>query len=170
MTSKIIINKPAADVWSALVNDFAPVDVWMAAITHTEEKTAGQRVPGAPTIGWRAYIGAIPGSYMDETITGFDADTMRFSVHTTLENQSGPLVGFDYTVSAVPVSDTQSELVWDAQAFLKPAGYLLHPVIKKGLTAGFFRGIEEFKVFVETGAPHQRALDNQAKWAKAGII
>jgi len=165
----IAINKSASDTWHALVDKFTPVDVWMAAITHSEEKTEGMRIEGAPTIGWKAFIGVNPGSYMDETITGFDASAMKFNVHTTLEGVGGPINGFDYMVSVVSLGEGQSEIIWDAKVLLKPMGYFLYPVIKKSLSAGFYRGLEEFKVFTETGELHERAVEKHARWKKEGL-
>ena len=164
MTSKITITKPAAEVWHVLADEFVPLEKWMAAITHSEEKTDGVRAPGAPVIGRKAHIGAVPGSYMDETITSFDADAMKLSVHTILANQSAPLKGFDYEVTVVSKSENESEVIWESKPHLRPLGYLMYPVIAKGLNAGFYRGLEELKCYVETGPPHKRTLDNKAKW------
>lgn len=171
MINKIIINKPVNEVWKFLADEFIPLEKWMAAITHTEEKKEGVKISGARTIGWKGYIGALPGAYMDETITMFDEVSMKFSVHTTVKNgPPAPLRGFDYIVSVVAISDNQSEVTWNGKWLLKPLGYFLYPVIKKGLSAWFYRGLEELKNYLETGKPHPRTLEKRAKWKEEGLI
>lgn len=104
---------------------------------------------------------------MDEVISAYDPEAMTLTVKTTLVNtpKGTPLKGFDTDIAVRSLGDRESEVTWESRARLHPLGYVLYPVLKKGLSSGFLRSLEEIKCFVETGKPHQRRIDTAAKWA-----
>ncbi len=155
---KIEIAAPSAEVWNVLGDDFVSVDKWMAGVGNSVEITDGHRVQNAPTIGRIAEIAINPGTFMDEKITTYDSENMSLTMNTTLVNVKGPLNGYDTEIKVQSLGDKKSEVIWTSKASFGLLGYPLYFVIKKGLSGGFFRGLEELKYFVETGEPHERKL------------
>jgi len=155
---KIEINAPIEDVWKVLGDDFASVDEWMAGVGNSVEIKDGHQVQNAPVIGRMAEIAINPGTFMDERITAYDSDNMLLTMNTTLIKVKGPLSGYNTEIKVRSLRDKKSEVIWTTKAFLGLLGYPLYFVIKKGLSDGFFRGLEELKYFVETGEPHERKL------------
>ena len=158
---KIEISAPAKDVWNVLGDQFVSVQEWMAGVGNSKEITEGQHVKNAPVIGRMAEIAINPGTFMDEKITAYDSDDMSLTMNTTLINVKGPLNGYDTEIKVRSLGDKKSEVIWTSwtsKGSLGLLGYPLYFVIKKSLSDGYFRGLEELKCFVETGVPHERKL------------
>ena len=161
IVKKIEINAPAADVWKVLGEEFVSVHEWMAGVGNSVEITDGHRVQNAPVIGRMAEIAINPGTFMDEKITSYDSDDMSLTMNTTLIKVKGPLNGYDTEIKVQSLGDNKSEAIWTSwtsKGSIGLLGYLLYFAIKKGLSNGYFRGLEELKHFVETGKPHERKL------------
>lgn len=157
----IEIDSSAEAVWKVLGNDFVAVDEWMAGVGKSEEITDGQQVQNAPVVGRMAEIALYPGTFMDEKITAYNSDDMLLTMNTTLVNVKGPLNGYDTTIKVRSLGDKKSEVIWTSwttKGDLGILGYLFYSGIKKNLSNGYFRGLEELKHFVETGVPHERKL------------
>lgn len=155
---KIEIASPTTDVWKVLGDEFVTVHKWMAGVGNSVEITDGHRAQNAPAIGRMAEIAINPGTFMDEKIIAYDSDDMSLTMNTTLINVKGPLNGYDTEIKVRSLGDKKSEVIWSSNASFGLLGYPLYFVIKKGLSGGFFRGLEELKYFVETGVPHERKL------------
>ena len=155
---RIEIFSPANDVWKVLGEDFVSVDEWMAGVGNSVEIKEGERAQDAPTIGRMAEIAINPGTFMDEKIIAYDPDNMTITVKTTLIDVAGPLNGYDTDIQVRSLGDKKSEVIWTSKTSFGMLGYLLYFVIKKGLSNGFSRGLEELKYFVENGVPHERKL------------
>lgn len=155
---KIKIDSPATDVWKVLGDEFVTVHKWMAGVGNSVEITNGHRVKNAPVIGRMAEIAINPGTFMAEKITAYDSDDRSLTINTTLINVKGPLNGYDTEIKVRSLGDKKSEVIWSSKTSFGLLGYPLYFVIKKGLSGGFYRGLEELKYFVETGEPHQRKL------------
>lgn len=158
IVQKIEIDSPAKDVWKVLGNEFVTVHEWMAGVGNSVEITSGHRVKNAPTVGRMAEIAINPGTFMDEKITAFDSDNMSLTMDTKLVNVKGPLNGYDTEIKVRSLGAKKSEVIWSSKTSFGLLGYPLYFVIKKGLSGGFLRGLEELKHFVETGKPHERKL------------
>lgn len=155
---RIEISSQANDVWKVLGEDFVGVDQWMAGVGNSVEIKKGKRAQDAPTIGRMAEIAINPGTFMDEKITTYNAQERTLVMNTTLIDVKGPLNGYDTEIKVRELGDKKSEVIWTSKASFGLLGYPLFFVIKKGLSDGFFRGLEELKHFVETGEPHERKL------------
>ena len=161
MKNSITVNKPAADAWQLIGPDFASVADWMAAIPRAEP-IAGTPLPGAPIKGRNSYlIAKFKGMYQEETITAYDDAAMSVSVDVALRNKVKgiPVKGYDATVTVEPINDAACKVTWVSTASVGGIGYVLYPLLRKSLNAGFIRNLEEIKHFVETGQPHPRKLD-----------
>lgn len=161
---KIEIASPATDVWKALGDEFVPVDVWMAGVKNSVQITNGKQAQNAPAIGRKAEVAINPGSFLEEVITAYNPETMVLNVDTKLVNspKGTPLKGYATEIKVRNLGENASEVIWSSNASIRPLGYLLYPVIKKGLSDGYFRGLEELKCYVETGVPHERKLSTEA--------
>lgn len=158
---RIEIASPAKDIWKVLGDDFVGVHKWMAGVGNSVEIKDGHRVQNAPAIGRMAEIAINPGTFMDEKITKYEPKNMTLTMNTTLIDVKGPLNGYDTEIKVKSLGDKKSEVIWTSwtnKASFGLLGYLLYFPIKKGLSAGYFRGLEELKYFVETGEPHERKL------------
>ncbi len=158
---KIEITSPATTVWKVLAEEFVTVHKWMAGVGNSVEITEGQQVQNAPVIGRMAEIAINPGTFMDEKITAYNPDDMSLSMNTTLINVKGPLNGYNTEINVRSLGGEKSEVIWTSwtsKGSIGLLGYLLYFPIKKGLSDGYFRGLEELKYFVETGEPHERKL------------
>ena len=161
IVQKIEIASSAAKVWKVLGDDFVSVHEWMAGVDNSVEITEGHRVPNAPTIGRMAEIAINPGTFMDEKITAYNADDMSLTMNTALINVKSPLNRYDTEIKVRSLGDKKSEVIWTSwtsKGSIGLLGYLLYFPIKKGLSDGYYRGLEELKHFVETGKPHERKL------------
>ena len=155
---KIEIASPSSEVWKVLGDDFVSVHDWMAGVGNSVEIKDGHRVQNAPVVGRMAEIAINPGTFMDEKITAYNSEDMSLSMNTTLINVKGPLNGYDTVIKVRSLGDEKSEVIWTSNASFGLLGYPFYFAIKKGLSNGFFRGLEELKYFVETGEPHERKL------------
>ncbi|MGH1334553.1 MAG: SRPBCC family protein [Aureispira sp.] len=155
---KIEISAPVEEVWKVLGNDFVAVHKWMAGVSDSIEIKNGQQVQNAPVVGRMAEIAINPGTFMDEKIIAYDAKSRSLTMNTTLVDVKGPLNGYDTEIKVRSLGDEKSEVIWTSKTSFGLLGYPLYFVIKKGLSDGFFRGLEELKHFVETGEPHERKL------------
>ena len=161
IVQRIEIASPAANVWKVLGDEFVTVHKWMAGVGNSVKITDGHRVQNAPAIGRMVEIAINPGTFMDEKITAYNSEDMSLTMHTTLINVKGPLNGYDTEIKVKPLEDKTSEVIWTSwtsKGSIGLLGYLLYFPIKKGLSDGYFRGLEELKHFVETGEPHERKL------------
>ena len=61
-----------------------------------------------------------------------------------------------FSVVADPVG--RSTATFEFGAKIKPWGYALWPVLRKGMTGAWNQMCEEFKHYVETGTPHPRKV------------
>lgn len=162
------IDAPIDTVWTKLVDDFVPVHHWMASIKGSSEMPGGTRLPGAPAVGRIAEIGAgARGALMEERITKVDITARRFEFDTLLTNMTGfsPLIGWPNQI-LLEADGNATKVTWNIQPRLKLAGLPLYFVLKKSLGAGFVRSLDEVKVFIETGAPHERKA---AAFEKEGL-
>ena len=155
---RIEIDSPAKDVWKVLGYDFVSVHEWMAGVGNSVEIKDGHKVQNAPAIGRMAEIAINPGTFMDEKITAYNTEDMTINMNTALINVKGPLNEYNTEIKVKSLANKKSEVIWTSRASLGLLGYLLYFPIKKGLSNGYFRGLEELKYFVETGEPHERKL------------
>lgn len=158
---KIEIASTAAEVWKVIGDDFLTVDEWMAGVGNSKELTEGQQVQNAPTIGRMAEIALNPGTFMEEKITAYNPEDMSLTMNTILVNVESPLTVYDTEIKVQPLENNKSEVIWTSWAAnepLKQLGEELSTAVEKGLSDGYYRGLEELKHFVETGKPHERKL------------
>lgn len=158
---KIEIAAPAKDVWKVLGDQFVSVDEWMAGAGNSKEITDGPLAKNAPVIGRMVEIAINPGTFMDEKITAYNSNDLSLIMNTTLINVKGPLNGYDTEIKVRSLGDSKSEVIWTSwtsKGSIGLLGYPLYFIIKKGLSGGYYRGLEELKYFVETGEPHERKL------------
>lgn len=60
------------------------------------------------------------------------------------------------------VSKNQTEIILDVNPTINWVGYLLYPILKKGLSKSFDELLEELKYFLEKGQQHPRKLAKSA--------
>lgn len=157
----IEIASSAAKTWKVLGDDFLTVDKWMAGVGNSKELTEGQKVQNAPTIGRMAEIALNPGTFMEEKITAYHPEEMSLTMNTILVNVESPLTNYDTKIKVQALASDKSEVIWTSWAAddpLESLGDEISAAVKKGLSDGYFRGLEELKHFVETGNPHERKL------------
>lgn len=155
---KIEIATPAKDVWKVLGEEFLTWHEWMAGLANSTEMKDGSPIQNAPTVGRRSEIAINPGTFLDERISVFNPEEMSLTVSTTMVNVEGPVNGYSTEIKVKSVGDNKSEVIWSSNVSFGIMGYPLYFVIKKGLSGGFLRGLEELKCLVETGKPHERKL------------
>lgn len=142
-------------------DQFVSVDEWMAGAGNSKEITDGQLAKNAPVIGRMVEIAINPGTFMDEKITAYNSNDMSLIMNTSLINVKGPLSGYDTEIKVRSLGDSKSEVIWTSwttKGSIGLLGYPLYFVIKKGLSGGYYRGLEELKHFAETGEPHERKI------------
>lgn len=165
-----IINKPAAEVWELLGENFVDVSVWMAATPTSEPILEGVPIKGAPAIGRNSYLPAkFKGMYQQEIITSYSDKMKTVAFDVVLKNASKflPIKGYSSIVTVEAVNETSCRVTWDSTTHLRTLGHLI-PGIKKSLKAGFIRNVEEIKHYMETGEPHPRkAAKLKAEFAGA---
>lgn len=158
---KITIDKPIADVWRVLAEDFDKASDWMASIPNSYALRKGQPPEGAPMTGRICELTKKPGGLeLDESITRFDSANHVLGIKVVPTNAPGafPVYWSNVEVTLTPLTSARTEVRWVARPHLKPHGYLLYPVLKFGLNKGFSNVLEELKFFVETQKPHPRKL------------
>jgi hypothetical protein len=167
MPNKLKINAPADKIWALLHDDFLELHTWMASIVRTEEITGGKKLSNAPATGRRAYIFVSGGkTWMNETITGYDVAGKSMQLDTTLGGMSrfSPIHSFTSDIRVKDLGNDTSEVTWDSTAKVQYMGWLLYLAIKKSLSAGMLRNLEEIQHLVETGKAHPRKVEKQAKY------
>ena len=169
MRNSIIVNAPADDVWKLIGQDFVDVARWMAAIPRSEV-IPGPARPGAPAKGRNSYlIKKFNGMYQEEIITAYDDAGKSLSMYAAIKNGpfGMPLKGYDSRVTVEAINGESCRVHWDSNAHVRLHGYLLWPVMKKPLDAGFIRNLEEIKHIMETGQPHPRKVEKMEAEALA---
>lgn len=149
------------------------VDTWMASIDRTRPMDVNKSSSSGKMIARVAEIGAgSPGAYLEETTSLIDEKNHHLAINSDLKGvpRFTPLNGYTSDIRIREISPGECEVTWDSVASRKVHGFILYPAIKKGLSAGFYRSLEEIKHFAETGKPHprkQKAFDRLKTLATA---
>lgn len=170
VSQTLTINASADVLWSKLVDDFVPVHEWMASIKNSTARS-GPALPGAPAAGRNAEIGAgAPGTIMEETFTGLDKAEGIIEFDTVLNAPNfNPIKGWSNRIVLEPQGN-QTKVIWSISVRLRLMGVLMSFPIKKSLTAGFLRSLEEVAHIVETGEPHPRKVKNFEQEAQGAAL
>ena len=170
VSQTLTIKAPADVLWSRLVDDFVPIHEWMASIKNSTA-LPGPVIAGAPAAGRNAEVGAgAPGTIMEETFTALDKQARVIEFDTVLNSPNfNPIKGWSNRIVLEPQGD-QTKVTWSINVRLRLMGLLMSFPIKKSLTAGFLRSLEEVAHIVETGEPHPRKVKNFEQEAQGAAL
>jgi|GEM_PF-1959469 len=157
--SRSLTIKASTDlVWEKLVDDFVPVHEWMASIKASTPR-AGPILPGAPAAGRDAAVGAgAPGTIMEETFTGLDKNHGVIEFDTILNSPGfNPIKGWSNRIT-LEGQGSETLVTWSIDVQLRLMGQLMRIPMKKSLSGGFLRSLEEVAHILETGQPHPRKV------------
>lgn len=170
ISRNLTINASTDVIWSKLVDDFVPVHEWMASIKSSTPRP-GPALPGAPAAGRDAAVGAgAPGTIMEETFTHIDRSKNLIEFDTVLNAPNfNPIKGWSNRITLTPQGDA-TLVTWSIDVRFRLIGNLMRLPIKKSLSAGFLRSLEEVAHIIETGQPHPRKAKSFAQEAQNGTL
>lgn len=164
LIKKVEINQPIDKVWKVWAEEFDKVQDWMAVVVHSFEKKEGNTPSGSPMIGRVCeFSGKSDGPKVLEDILLYDKDNYRLDVKVVPRNVPLPLKYNLLKSSLKEISNHKTEMTLDINPSIGWTGYLLYPVLKRGLSKSFNELLEELKHYVETGKPHPRKLKKLQK-------
>ena len=155
--NKITVNSAADPVWKVLADEFNHNDLWMAQVFKTRDTSNGE----APELDARVceLTPTLDGIRTHEEIVFYDKENyvLKFTVQI---NNGGklPVKHNIATVHLTPQGD-KTLVEWATTPALKPLGYIMYPLLKKGIQKSFKEVLEELKFYVENGKPHPRKVE-----------
>ena len=153
--AETIINKPVAEVWEVMGNQYADVHLWSSNFSSSE---AG----GAPTLPGLDFAHRKTTTERGETIQVLDA--FEPANHSLAYHISKGIPEVGESASAVwsleAVDEQSTRVTMDYAMPLKPfVNEEMAQKIQAGLTMATDQLAEELKHYLETGTPHPRKLE-----------
>lgn len=157
IVNSIIIDKSADEVWDVLGPRYADVSEWASGVYVSRARSDPPAVPGAPLHGRICETSVGP---FKETITRYDPDAKVLAYRATGDKMPFFVrsLSNQWTMERLGGHKTRVTSTMTADLVF-PFSLLLGWMLKRQFNRVIRESIEELKVFVETGHPHQRTRD-----------
>ncbi|WDE05837.1 SRPBCC family protein [Thalassomonas viridans] len=155
ITKLVKIDRSAEDVWRAVAEQFDQVYKWMGIVQHSYKVEGEQPVEGAPVAGRVCEFTDKPnGLKAEEKILSYSAEEMRFDFDVVPVNAPKvfPVKKNIVTMSVRALADNRAEVSWTSRIQLTPFGYLIYPLLKRGLSRNFGGIMLDLKNYLEQGS------------------
>lgn len=159
---EILINKPIADCWEVLGNQFTEIYKWASPIHHAEGD--GKKGINGASCDVRGCEVQGMGS-IRERLTVFNPENhfLAYEIITGLPNS---MKAGSNTWRLTAINDLQTQLQMKGSIETKGLfAALLKPMIKMKFDTMTHNIVEEFKYYVETGQPHPRKVKAAKNYA-----
>lgn len=162
LTQEIIINKPIADCWEVLGNQYTEVYKWASPVNHAEgDGKAGLSGAACDIRGCNVEgMGNIT-----EKLTDFDPKN-HFLAYEVITGLPGMMKKAKNSWKLTAIDQNQTRL--NMKGAIAPKGFianLMKPMIKMQFGKMTKNLVEEFKYYVETSQPHPRKVKAAKKYA-----
>ncbi len=159
IVEKIVIDKPASDVWKVVALDFHKISDWMSSVPKSQQINAGTPVEGATMVGRVCQRTKDPnGLSVTEKITFYDDKNYKMHVEVVPTNGTIPIVKTNLIIYLNSINGNKSSVTFDADVELKMLGKILYLLIRLRIKKYYNEMLEELKYFVENGSPHPRTV------------
>ena len=131
----IEIEKPAADVWRVLADDFDQINQWMSGVVKSYESDGASAV-GAPSSGRVCHFDTKENGFRAlETITKFDAENhlLEFVFYPQNGPSALPIIKNNISAKVNELGSNRAQVIWNASPDLKLHGKIMSPLLKMGL-------------------------------------
>ena len=157
----LIIKSSAEKVWKAFAHDFDDAYKWLSSIQGSYGKDLGTKFNGAKSTGRVCELEKKEnGMQAIEKFVAYDEATKTCTVEISFSNAPAifPLKGNVLNFSVRDMGNGISQVDSVMYTSVNLIGYIMYPIIKFGFKKVCGQVLEELKVYVETGTPHQRKL------------
>ncbi|ESP94597.1 MULTISPECIES: SRPBCC family protein [Pseudoalteromonas] len=152
VTKKIIINKPAEQVWHLIAHEFDKAHLWMGPIPNSVALGAGKGLAGAPMEGRICDLNADPnGAKVKEVITDYSEQGryLAFDVLPVNNPKIVPIKQNHVHMSVRSVGHNKSEVTWVASPQLKLFAYPFYPLLRLVFPIAFGKLLTGLKKYAE---------------------
>lgn len=154
ITTTILINRPAAEVWDLVGPRFAEASAWASSISES----VAVEEPGladAPCSARECHV-AVPGAdRLVEELVAYDDAAMSLT-YTLAAGMDRIARSARSTWTVVPLGGSRSTLRIEAQVDPTPVGRVVAALLRSYLAAMGRRNVDDLRVYAETGAPSAR--------------
>ncbi len=153
ITKKVEINRNADDVWHEVARRFDKAHEWMGFVEHSYKVEEGDVIEGAPMVGRVCEFTKDPnGLKAEERILNFSEQDKRFDFDVIPKNAPVvfPVKKNVVTMTVSALSSVRSEVVWHSNIELSTIGYLVYPILKRGLSKNFAGVMADLKIHMES--------------------
>ncbi|WDE09543.1 SRPBCC family protein [Thalassomonas haliotis] len=158
ITKHVLIQRHPEDVWHTIAEQFDQAHKWMGIVENSYKVPGQSAVDGAPVAGRVCEFTKDPnGLKAEEKILSFSPEQMRFDFDVVPVNAPKlfPVKRNLVTMSVRKTSNSLSEVTWLSQIELSLFGYIVYPLLKRGLSKNFAGIMEDLKRYLE--------INNKAK-------
>jgi len=151
----IEINRPSADVWQLVAEQFDQAHKWMGFVENSYAVEGSSTLDGAPMAGRVCEFTPDPnGLKAKEKILNFSKQKMQFEFDVVPLNTPRffPVKKNVVTMSVKKISDTRSEVTWVSKLELSAIGYVIHPLLKRGLSKNFANVLRDLREYMQTNS------------------
>lgn len=145
------IDAPAHLVWTVLADEFVQVSSWLTSVVDSYALPDAAPIAGAPIAGRVCQFTEDPnGLQAHETITYWSEDELRLDMDVVVKN-APPALPISRNLAQFQLFEVDggTEVRFSAEPSLKPLGYVLYPVLKRGLSKQFGGLLAQLKTHVE---------------------
>jgi hypothetical protein len=145
------MNRPAAQVWHQLGDEFANIQNWFKPIVKSYELEGEPKPPGAPCAGRICEFSNKPnGMRASERIKSYDTVARRMEIEVEMLNAPAMPVSTNLVIFEVrEAGPNASEVFLTASPGLKIFGYMMYPMVMFGMRKAFVDLLKSLKLQVE---------------------
>lgn len=155
ITQKVIINKPAAQIWKLIAHDFDKAYLWMKPIPHSYQIANESGHTGAPIEGRICHLSDNPeGAKAKEVIVDYNEEAMSLTFEITSINVPAivPLKKNKVQMKVKALDVGTTEVTWVASPQLKTFAYPFYPLLRLILPFAFGKLLRGLKDYSESSA------------------
>jgi hypothetical protein len=151
---ELFINKDVKSVWEVMGNQYAEVHKWS---TNFKDSKPGGKAK-FPALSYSERITQTGRGETVQALDKFDADNHSLAYHIT-KGAPGIAKHASAVWSLKKNSDASTNVILEFKMEPKGVmGFLMRPLIKKGMRKSALEIAEDLKHYVEKGQPHPRKL------------
>jgi len=151
VSTSILIDAPAEDVWEVIGPRFTRVSDWVSAVASSEPTGAAES-SGAPAAGRACRVATAGFDQIAEELTAYEPEARRLS-YRMVGGMPSFVADASNTWQARTLPDGRTEFTMDADVAFVGAGRFIGPLLRAYLSRVAHRTSRDLKTLVETGAP-----------------
>ncbi|KIC12976.1 hypothetical protein RA19_00840 [Leisingera sp. ANG-M1] len=152
ITKSVIVNRSADLMWKIAADEFDQAYKWMGFVHKSYRTEGGEPVQGAPMEGRVCEFTDKPnGLKAREKILSYSAENKRlvFDVVPVDTPVVFPVRVNVVTLTVKALGPERSQVTWESDVALTALGYLIYPLLKRGLAKNFATIMQELKAYAE---------------------